>query len=191
MTADVTRSKPGSAVGRFSRYVLPLLLWIGFIFVMSTHAGSAQRTSEPLLAALAFLWPAVAQFSSEQQWLLILLCRKAGHVLEYAVLTWLVVRAVQQDNPRWNWRSAGAALAFALLHAAADEWHQGFVPSRSGELRDVAIDGLGVLVALVIAWFWYRGRRDPLSRYERLAQLRREGLLTEAELYAARERLSG
>jgi VanZ family protein len=190
MTADATRLKPGPALGRFCRYVLPLCLWMGFIFLMSTNAGSARSTNEPLVAVLAFLWPEVGHFSSQQHWLLIYLCRKLGHILEYAILTWLVVRAVQQDNPRWNWRTAAVALLFAVLHAAADEWHQAFVPSRTSNLRDVGIDSVGALAALVVAWFWYRGR-DPLARYERLAQLRREGLLTEAELYAAREQLEG
>lgn len=189
MTADATRLKPGWGVARFCRYVLPLCLWMGFIFLMSTNVGSGRASNGPLLSALAALWPEVKRFSSQQEWVLIFLIRKLGHLTEYAILTWLVVRAVQQDNPRFTWRSAGLAMLFAVVHACADEWHQGFVPSRSADPRDVLIDSLGAALALLVAWFWYRGR-DPLARYERLARLRREGLLTEAELYAAREGLA-
>src|SRR5688572_20187205 len=113
MTADATRWRSGKpSLGRFCRYVLPLLLWMGFIFWMSTNVGSARATNEPLLAALAFVWPEVEQFSPQQRLLLIFLVRKLGHVAEYAVLTWLVVRAVQQDDPRWSWRSAVVAMLF-------------------------------------------------------------------------------
>lgn len=175
---------------RFCRYVLPLFLWMGLIVGMSTSVGSAKTTNEPLLAALAWIWPEVGRMTQQQTWLLIFLFRKLGHLVEYAILTWLVLRAVQQDDPRLNGRSVGIALASGILFACVDEWHQGLHPSRTGQIRDVAIDSVGVFVALFIAWLWYRGR-DPLARYERLAQLRREGLLTEAELYAAREKLTG
>lgn len=190
MTAEATRLRPGrSGVVRFCRYVLPLLLWMGLIVAMSTSAGSAKATNEPLLAVLAWVWPEVARMTQQQTWLLIFLCRKLGHLIEYAILTWLVLRVVQQDDPRLRGRSVVIALVSGILFAFVDEWHQGLHPSRTGQIRDVMIDSIGVLAALFIAWLWYRGR-DPLARYERLAQLRREGLLTEAELYAAREKLN-
>lgn len=191
MTANISSYRAGLSAGRFWRYILPLLLWMGFIFALSTNAGSSQVTTGPLLAVLAWLWPDVGQLSPDQKWLLVFLLRKACHVIEYAVLTLLVVRAVQQDNPIWSRRTAVVAVIFVVLHALVDEWHQTWVPSRSGDLRDVVVDTFGGVLALTIAWLWYRGRRDVAVQWERLAQLRRDGFLTEEEFRAAKAQLIG
>ena len=43
----------------------------------------------------------------------------------------------------------------SVLYAVSDEIHQLFVPGRSCELRDVFIDSLGVLTALIILFIIY------------------------------------
>ena len=40
--------------------------------------------------------------------------------------------------------------AFGLLYAMSDEYHQTFVMGRSGELRDVLIDSLGIITGIVL-----------------------------------------
>jgi VanZ family protein len=37
-----------------------------------------------------------------------------------------------------------------------DEWHQSFIPSRSGTVRDVALDTVAGVAFLVVAYFWLR-----------------------------------
>jgi VanZ family protein len=73
--------------------------------------------------------------------------KKSLHALAYAVLLRLWLRALAPEG-----RPSGAvqaqALAICLLWAASDEWHQTFVPGRTGRTRDVVIDGLGALAAL-------------------------------------------
>jgi VanZ family protein len=73
------------------------------------------------------------------------LLRKAAHVTEYAVLTLLVVHALVVSGVQ---RPRSAALLIVLAYAASDEYHQTFVSGRSGTPRDVAIDLLGILLAL-------------------------------------------
>ena len=48
----------------------------------------------------------------------------------------------------WAW-----AFALAVLHAASDELHQGFVAGRHPSAVDVAIDASGALHALLILGF--------------------------------------
>jgi VanZ family protein len=43
-------------------------------------------------------------------------------------------------------------VAFSLLFAVFDEYHQTFVPGRGGTRTDVAIDALGASLAGLIAW---------------------------------------
>jgi VanZ family protein len=74
--------------------------------------------------------------------------RKLAHVTEYLVLAALLMRALRRS------RIAAAipvAIAAALAYAAGDEYHQSFVPGRTATPRDVAIDGVGIVLAAVIA----------------------------------------
>ncbi|MBL9174043.1 MAG: VanZ family protein, partial [Verrucomicrobiales bacterium] len=93
--------------------------------------------------------------------------RKAGHVSEYAVLCALCWRALVIGRsvtrpPRGLWRSAMIAWLIAVAFAMTDEWHQSLVPSREGQLRDVAVDALGATLALlgILGWMRRRIRTD-------------------------------
>ena len=44
----------------------------------------------------------------------------------------------------------GLCAAFCTAAAACDEWHQYFGPGRSCEMRDVALDVLGVLAGILL-----------------------------------------
>ena len=71
--------------------------------------------------------------------------RKGAHVTEYAVLGILLVLTFAA----YGFRRAGTlALITGILYAALDEYHQRFVPGRSGEIKDVLIDACGLLLGL-------------------------------------------
>lgn len=79
---------------------------------------------------------------------------KALHVGVYAFLTLL---AVTLPVPRhWRWFFVG----LLALHGAATEIGQTFVPNRSGSVRDVLIDWLGIGLS-VLVWFVASGGRQP------------------------------
>lgn len=64
---------------------------------------------------------------------------KTAHVLLFGMLAWLVWRATRQ----WY-----IALLFTLSYAMFDEWHQSYIPGRTGRITDVLIDTLAALVLL-------------------------------------------
>jgi VanZ family protein len=74
--------------------------------------------------------------------------RKLAHVTEYLVLAGLLLRALRRSGVA---SALPVAVAAALAYAAGDEWHQSFVPGRTATPRDVAIDGVGIALAAVIA----------------------------------------
>jgi VanZ family protein len=81
---------------------------------------------------------------------------KGGHALAYAILAWLYLRALRAHF------DAGIALyvvsaGLAVLYALSDEYHQTFVPGRSGDLWDIVADSVGVCGAMLLAW-WLRHR---------------------------------
>jgi len=100
------------------------------------------------------------------------IARKSGHVIEYAVLAYLLFRAFRRDRKdRWNWSWAIPAGLLAAGYGALDEYVQTLVPRRHGSPIDWGIDVAAILLMLVIV---YRDSRRPESRLARgLSHLRR------------------
>jgi VanZ family protein len=75
---------------------------------------------------------------------------KSLHVAAYMVLA--VLTGWLQVTYRVRW----ICLAFLSFHAFATEFLQQFVPSRSGSLRDVALDHVGLALGLILTIPWWR-----------------------------------
>lgn len=77
--------------------------------------------------------------------------RKAAHMFLYFVLMGLLLLAMH-GMLRGFCLKAGFALGLCGILAAVDEIHQRFVPGRSGEPRDVAVDLAGGAIFLLLCW---------------------------------------
>jgi len=112
-------------------YWLPVLLWMALIFIVSSRSNLPSHPNKTVDFTL----------------------RKAGHLVEYGVLAFLLWRAISKERGAPAPLSFGGAFAFSLLYAASDEFHQTFVPGRDGTLLDLGFDALGALLALgLIRW---------------------------------------
>jgi len=71
--------------------------------------------------------------------------RKLGHVAGYAVLTalWAWALAPLAERP------LAIAAAISFIYAGSDEYHQTFVDGRSGSAVDIAIDSVGIALAVL------------------------------------------
>jgi VanZ family protein len=79
-----------------------------------------------------------------------LVLRKIAHAAEFAVLGFLLERAVR----RW-----GVALGLGIAYAASDELHQHFVSGREGSPLDVLIDAAGVAIGVYLHRLFSRTRQ--------------------------------
>ncbi len=120
----------------WQRWLIPLIVWCAVIFAFSEMPGSGLDITPPLWYVLE---------------------RKSAHVFEYAVLTFLSFRffAAIYSRERFS-RIAILSGAFALAYGALDEFHQSFVFGRGARISDVAIDGIGILVALLLIFLLSR-----------------------------------
>jgi VanZ family protein len=125
---------------------LPVVLWMVLMFFGSTDLMSAEHTSRFLTPFLRWLNPDISPAAIAQVHFLV---RKAAHVTEYAILTGLLFRALRGLMAGF-WRPAVVALVSAMIFAAADEFHQTFVPSRTGSIYDILIDFCGALTGILI-----------------------------------------
>ena len=132
---------------------LPVCAWASLIFFFSTDYFSSANTAE-LLGFLSFwLFPEVPAEDIAPVHGLI---RKLGHWAEYFVLAVLVQRALlKETDHQWRLRHTVLTVAFIIVYALSDEFHQLFVPSRTASFGDVMIDVLGGICG--IFWMvWYR-----------------------------------
>jgi VanZ like family len=133
----------------FLKYWLPLLIWLGVMFVGSTSVMSAEHTSRYIVPFLLWLKPGM---SPGAIWTILVVARKCAHVTEYVVLALLLRRALR-SLPALRTKMLmvfGAALLGCALFAASDEFHQAFVKSRTASVRDVLLDVGGALLGLLI-----------------------------------------
>ena len=145
-------------LSKFLKYWLPVLLWMGLIFWMSTGMFSAQHTFDFLQRVLRKIDPAVS-YSIVR--LINNSLRKAGHVTEFFISGLLVYRAFRAgstESRKFRWALFSAV--FIVLFAASDEYHQSFVASRTASVLDVCIDTGGGLIAICYSMLQqYRKRR--------------------------------
>ena len=142
----------------FLKYWLPVLIWLGLIFVGSTDALSAEQTSRFLVPFLRWLDPqiSIAAIAAIQ-----LVVRKVGHITEYGILAMLLWRGLRRGTRFQARVSILFLLAWlaATIFAVTDEFHQSFVPLRTASPIDVMIDICGAMIGLIIClMFAARGR---------------------------------
>jgi len=143
-------------VRRKLEYWLPVVLWMGFIYWMSTESFSAQHTLKVLRWGLHFLFGSV---SPKTIFLVHEIVRKSAHVTEYFISGLLLFRAFRGSmNDRSHWHWALFSMGVIVLLALSDEFHQTFISSRTPSMIDVGIDSFGGFLAqcVQVAWNYWR-----------------------------------
>jgi len=138
-----------SPAKRMLRGWLPSAVWVAVIALESTDFGSAEHTGRILYPILHYLFHINrATFASWH-----FLFRKTGHFVGYFILSVLLFRSWRATFPRltmqWRFPWAAVALFSASLVAVLDEWHQSFLPSRTGTVSDVVLDSAAALAAQI------------------------------------------
>ena len=84
---------------------------------------------------------------------------KIAHIGEYALLTFLLLRALGQSFSSLTFQSLlEISFLLAYAYAVSDEFHQLFVQGREGTFRDVMIDAVGITVVLLYLSQQKKGR---------------------------------
>ena len=74
--------------------------------------------------------------------------RKLAHFMSYFILGILLMNAFNISGIK-GLKSVLIVFVLGLIYAASDEFYQLFVPGRSGEFRDVMIDGAGMACGIL------------------------------------------
>lgn len=107
---------------------LPPVLWMGAIFYFSSQPHFAI-VPENTLDFITF---------------------KILHMIEYGFLYFLLFRGLYKTSVYTLSEMLLLSFIIGCLYAISDEYHQSFIPTREGRLRDVIVDIAGMTIV-----YWY------------------------------------
>lgn len=148
-------------------WLLPLALALAIFCFSAQPADDSSKTSDGV-TMLLLNWSDQLTPGDMTQQEKLELCeklsypvRKTAHITEYAVFYLTLLFALH------NWQVRGSrlpttALCMTFLYACTDEFHQLFVPGRSGAFTDVLIDSSGAAVLTVCLILWARRGRNKM-----------------------------
>ena len=131
---------------------LPLIVWIGGIFYLSSNKGSISQTAVYFVPLLNFLFPRGNSQAFQKHYFIV---RKLCHFFGYAVLALLASIVFYNSSllyPARFWYVC--AFAVVSIVASADEFRQSFYSERVGSLSDVVLDCLGGLTMILLFWIF-------------------------------------
>ena len=123
------------------------VLWMAVIFAFSARNAdlSTEDSHRAGRIAAELMVPGFDELTPEEQEQIILRLdhpvRKTAHMAEYTVLGFFLGGSFHEPFTAWG---------LGALYAVTDELHQIFVPGRSGQISDVAIDSIGVFLGIMV-----------------------------------------
>ncbi|MCQ2507339.1 MAG: VanZ family protein [Dorea sp.] len=139
----------------FSLFLVLSLCWMLVIFLHSAKPADesqAESLKAGYLIGKIFV-PGFRQWDPDTQYAFAKRIdhpvRKCAHATEYAILGILYLLTLSHwPRPQGRFFCLAAWL-LASSYAATDEFHQTFVPGRSGQISDVILDSAGCLAGLL------------------------------------------
>ena len=126
-----------------------VLLWMVLIFSFSAqNAHQSGSMSNGFIVKFAELLIPGNLTEIEQQIVIShfsFIVRKTAHFTVYLILGILVLSFLKEFSIK---HIVIAAVIICCLYSISDEYHQTFVPGRSGEVRDVCIDTSGAFIGI-------------------------------------------
>jgi VanZ family protein len=111
-------------INYFILYWLPPIIWMVVIFYLSSRP----------------------RFSITHKFVLDFAIFKILHMIEYGLLYFLFFRAFYKTSQLYLTQQFILSFLLALFYAITDEFHQLFVPTREGKIRDIIIDMGGIIL---------------------------------------------
>ncbi|NUU75280.1 VanZ family protein [Paenibacillus xylanilyticus] len=154
--------------GRIIIYSLIAIIWAVFIFTMSSQTYG-QQDIQPLLqrhlpisrieeslSTLEFKYggESISMRESGAAGLTQFIIRKAAHLFEYTVFSWILFQLFYRGFRLSILYSALIAVVLCFVYAGSDEFHQIFVEGRNPKLADVILDTTGAVLGVSLSSFF-------------------------------------
>jgi len=144
----------------------PVVIAVAMICCESTSALSSQNTSSILRPILEHWFGPIRDSSWD---LYHHYLRKSGHFVGYGLVAFTFLRAWLHTLDRrapgslrsWRLKSTLLAILSTAFIASCDEFHQSFLPDRTGSPLDVLLDTAGACALCLLVWLICWNRRQP------------------------------
>lgn len=137
-----------------------VLLWMLAIYLLSAQPASySNANSKGIVTRVVDTTVKVtkAQITEPEKRKLIdrinSTAREYMHGVVFLVLGLLAQNAVL-ENRRKGLKALALALAVCMIFAVTDEFHQLFVPGRSFQISDLAMDSIGSMIGSGLVFLW-------------------------------------
>lgn len=128
--------------------IILLILWMIIIFSFSSaDANKSTGTSDKVITTMIEIKDRITDQETPINEKEIIVrnssfyIRKIAHITEYLILGFLMFNVLKQ----YNITNIYYAIILCILYSCTDEFHQLFINGRSGSIRDVLIDTIGIL----------------------------------------------
>ena len=144
--------------------ILLIVLWMMFIFHMSHQPATVSAGQSGRLINMLINMPVIGSVVSPILTSSIgeFVIRKSAHMFLYFILAILTFKLVYRKEKDFDnkiiIKKLLISLAIVFIYACTDEFHQLFIPGRSGELRDIMVDTAGGCIGLCIMWIYTKMR---------------------------------
>ena len=126
-----------------------LILWMIVIFSFSSaDANKSTGTSDKVITTMIEIKDKITNNETPNNEKEIIIknssfyIRKIAHITEYLILGFLTFNLLKQ----YSVTNIYYAIGLSILYSCTDEFHQLFINGRSGSIRDVLIDTIGILI---------------------------------------------
>lgn len=126
-----------------------LILWMIVIFSFSSaDANKSTGTSDKVITTMIEIKDKITNNETPNNEKEIIVknssfyIRKIAHITEYLILGFLMFNLLKQ----YSVSNIYYAIGLSILYSCTDEFHQLFISGRSGSIRDVLIDSIGILI---------------------------------------------
>ena len=126
-----------------------LILWMIVIFSFSSaDANKSTGTSDKVITTMIEIKDKITNNETPNNEREIIVknssfyIRKIAHITEYLILGFLMFNLLKQ----YSVTNIYYAIGLSILYSCTDEFHQLFISGRSGSIRDVLIDSIGILI---------------------------------------------
>lgn len=126
-----------------------LILWMIVIFSFSSaDANKSTGTSDKVITTMIEIKDKITNNETPNNEKEIIVknssfyIRKIAHITEYLILGFLMFNLLKQ----YSVTNIYYAIVLSILYSCTDEFHQLFISGRSGSIRDILIDSIGILI---------------------------------------------
>lgn len=155
--------------------IILVVIWMSAMFLFSSQQGTgSSSTSKKVSEIIVNIIDIKKQYTDiEKQEVIKVIepvIRKLAHYTLYIIGGILITNCVYQFCDKEK-RLIAISTVVGIIYATSDEMHQLMVPGRSGNIKDVIIDSIGILTGIALFLLAKEIIKTVLAKFEKAKEV--------------------